>query len=77
MYLNMFKALTAAAAITICCLGNEFPAKAELSPSQRYELEQIKHELWAQRMQQINREAEGYFLHREQRQNEILRGLGW
>ena len=26
----MFKALAAAAAITICCLGNEYPAKAEL-----------------------------------------------
>ena len=24
----MLKALTAAAAITICCLGNEYPAKA-------------------------------------------------
>ena len=26
----MLKALTAAAAITICCLGNEYPAKADL-----------------------------------------------
>ncbi len=25
----MFKALTAAAAITVCCLGNEYPASAQ------------------------------------------------
>ena len=32
-------------AITICCMGNEYPAKAELSPSQRFMLDQIKNEI--------------------------------
>ena len=62
----MFKALTAAAAITVCCLGNEFPAKAQLSPG---ELQQIRQEI---RLQQFERDTAVYFEQRQQRQNQIF-----
>lgn len=62
----MFKALTAAAAITVCCLGNEFPAKAQLSPS---ELQQVRQEI---RLQQFERDTAAYFEQRQQRQNQIF-----
>ena len=41
----MLKALTAAAAITICCLGNEYPAKACYSCDAKDEF----YEKWQQR----------------------------
>ena len=48
----MLKALAAIAAVTVCCLGNEYPAKAELSPSQRFMLDQIKNEIQFQQFKQ-------------------------
>ena len=58
----MFKALAALAAVTVCCLGNEYPAKAQLSQQQ---LDQVR---WEIRADRLGREASDYF---EQRQREL------
>ena len=57
----MFKALAALAAVTVCCLGNEYPAKAFGMTLEQYnnarKMEQLRQELNHQRQQQQYRDA--------------------
>jgi len=51
----MLKALTAAAAITVCCLGNEYPAKSQVYVGvpygQAWQTERMQQQLNDQRNQ--------------------------
>ena len=67
----MLKALAAAAAITVCCLGNEYPAKACIGCSQ----EQINSQNYRQ-MQQMQQEAEHQRYLQRYRQQQIERHYG-
>ena len=59
----MLKALTAAVAITVCCLGNDYPAKAFGMTLEQYnnarQMEQLQQQLNHQRQQQQYRDATG------------------
>ena len=56
----MFKALAALAAVTVCCLGNDYPAKSQVlneSYWQQQQMEQLQQQLNHQRQQQQYRDA--------------------
>ena len=57
----MFKALTAAVAITVCCLGNDYPAKSQVADAnywnQQRQIEQLRQEQYRMQREQQYREA--------------------
>jgi len=56
----MLKALTAAAAITVCCLGNDYPAKSQVlddSYWQQQQIEQLRQDQIRMQREQQYRDA--------------------
>lgn len=70
----MFKALTATAAVIICCLGNQYPAKA--CPGCSYE-QQLSHQQDQFRRHEIQAEHERYLIRHEMQQRQQRYGGQW
>ena len=62
----MFKALTATAAVIICCLGNQYPAKADYYQQMQLQRQQREMEWKLQKLEQEQR--------RQQRQQRYFGG---
>ena len=70
----MFKALTATAAVIVCCLGNEYPAKADYYQQLQLDRQQREMEWRIDRMERNQRFQQRMEQHRRMQQQRYSGG---